>query len=458
MFGLRSARRALSVEPRAGFASGEGTPTAGVRGQAGQLRGPVRPPAQLIAKHQLDVTEVSLPGSRTSSSRTSRARLAWDLGQATEFLVVAATLLDLKAARLLPAAEVEDEEDLALLEARDLLFARLLQYRAYKQAAAHLAACWNGPAPGGSPLRLPRAPVRRAMPDLVLDVGPSSCEARRRGRSRRRPPPMVVDRAHPHGPRQRPRARQGRRASGWPAAQRPRSARSAGLQHTSKSWPASSALLELYREGLVSFEQVQALGELLVRWTGPDDAGRPRRIEVEEYEGSPSPLPDLTPGRPGRPDDAETLAGQATMTCDSGGPGSRSGGPGAPDVVANDGRPGRGPWISDGLRTAADKDRPRWAALDADARWTEPDLSGSRRPGPQGLPGASPTGRGRSAGRPAAEGRARRTEAGDRCGHCGPREPPVEDDRRLRRWTTDAARASVDAGREAGSPRTLRPA
>ena len=63
----------------------------------------------------------------------------WDLDQASEFLVVAATLLDLKAARLLPAAEVEDEEDLALLEARDLLFARLLQYRAYKEAAAIFA-------------------------------------------------------------------------------------------------------------------------------------------------------------------------------------------------------------------------------------------------------------------------------------------------------------------------------
>ena len=54
--------------------------------------------------------------------------------------MVAATLLDLKAARLLPAGEVEDPEDLALLEARDLLFARLLQYRAFKQVAAYLAA------------------------------------------------------------------------------------------------------------------------------------------------------------------------------------------------------------------------------------------------------------------------------------------------------------------------------
>src|ERR687890_92306 len=93
----------------------------------------------LIAKHQLDVTEVAL--SQVTDEFIAHIRAAgaeWDLGQATEFLVVAATLLDLKAARLLPSAEVEDEDDLALLEARDLLFARLLQYRAYKQVAAVL--------------------------------------------------------------------------------------------------------------------------------------------------------------------------------------------------------------------------------------------------------------------------------------------------------------------------------
>src|SRR5207245_11335932 len=65
---------------------------------------------------------------------------SFDLDETSEFLLVASTLLDLKAARLLPAAEVEDDEDLALLEARDLLFARLLQYRAFKDVAATMAA------------------------------------------------------------------------------------------------------------------------------------------------------------------------------------------------------------------------------------------------------------------------------------------------------------------------------
>src|SRR5215472_4866570 len=94
----------------------------------------------LISKHKLAITEIAL-SSVTDEFIGYIGALAggWDLDQASYFLVVAATLLDLKAARLLPTGEVDDEEDLALLEARDLLFARLLQYRAYKEAAAILA-------------------------------------------------------------------------------------------------------------------------------------------------------------------------------------------------------------------------------------------------------------------------------------------------------------------------------
>src|SRR5206468_2029956 len=95
---------------------------------------------QLISQHQMDVTEVAL--HRVTDDFIAHIRSMgddWSLDETTEFLVVAATLLDLKAARLLPSGDVEDEEDLALLEARDLLFARLLQYRAYKQVAALFA-------------------------------------------------------------------------------------------------------------------------------------------------------------------------------------------------------------------------------------------------------------------------------------------------------------------------------
>src|ERR1044072_7703058 len=103
------------------------------------FEGPLDLLLQLISQHQLDVTEVALHRVTDDFIAYTRALgTEWNLDETTEFLVIAAALLDLQAARLLPSAEVENEDDLALLEARDLLFARLLQYRAYKQAAAHL--------------------------------------------------------------------------------------------------------------------------------------------------------------------------------------------------------------------------------------------------------------------------------------------------------------------------------
>ncbi len=100
----------------------------------------------LIAKHELDITEVSLSTvtdefiAHVKAGGSPDNPAQWDLEQTTSFLLVASTLLDLKAARLLPQGDVEDEEDLALLEARDLLFARLLQYRAFKEVSAWFSA------------------------------------------------------------------------------------------------------------------------------------------------------------------------------------------------------------------------------------------------------------------------------------------------------------------------------
>ena len=110
----------------------------GFRVDVGVFDGPFDLLLSLISKHQLDITEVALSTVTTEFIAYVR-ELGGDLEQTTQFLVVAATLLDLKTARLLPQADVEDEEDLALLEARDLLFARLMQYRAFKQVASLLA-------------------------------------------------------------------------------------------------------------------------------------------------------------------------------------------------------------------------------------------------------------------------------------------------------------------------------
>jgi len=131
---------------------------------------------QLIAKHKLDITEVAL-GVVTDDFIAHIRNLeqegeGWLLDQATEFLVVAATLLDLKAARLLPSGEVDDEADLALLEARDLLFARLLQYRAFKQIAdIFQAKIEEGEKSFPRTVAL-EAHLAELLPEVVLGVSP----------------------------------------------------------------------------------------------------------------------------------------------------------------------------------------------------------------------------------------------------------------------------------------------
>src|ERR1043165_4217784 len=137
---------------------------------SGHFTGPFDLPLPVISEHPLECTGLGPP--QGAAAVIPPMGNEWDLDEASEFLVIAATLVDLKAARLLPAAEVEDEEDLALLEARDLLFARLLQYRAYKEAAAVLGALLAAGA-----RRFPRAVsleprFAEALPDLVLGVGP----------------------------------------------------------------------------------------------------------------------------------------------------------------------------------------------------------------------------------------------------------------------------------------------
>ena len=216
----------------------------------------------LIAKHKLDVTEVALSKVTDEFIAHIKALGAeWDLEQATEFLVVAATLLDLKAARLLPSGDVEDEEDLALLEARDLLFARLLQYRAYKEVAAVFAGRMADEArrfpravgledavrePAARGAARPRAAASsrrwrrgRSTPEAGADgVGSTTCT--RRGSASASRPRSLVDRLR--------RAR----TDDLPGADR------ATAPDTLTVVARFLALLELFREGAVAFEQVDA--------------------------------------------------------------------------------------------------------------------------------------------------------------------------------------------------------
>jgi segregation and condensation protein A len=239
----------------------------------------------LIGRRQLDVTEVAL--SQVTDDFIAYLTAAgdeFDLGQATEFLVVAATLLDLKAARLLPAAEIDDEDDLELLSARDLLFARLLQYRAYKLAANHLAELEKR-----AGRRFPRnaeleARFAALSPDLQIGVDPQQFAAIAATALAPRPVPMVgVD--HIHAPRVSVREHM--------AAMAERLARTGSATFRALVAECGSTLevvarflglLELYRDGEVAFDQAEALSELRVRWVG---GSRHRSAESAEDEQNP---------------------------------------------------------------------------------------------------------------------------------------------------------------------------
>jgi segregation and condensation protein A len=226
----------------------------------------------LISKHKLDITEVALSQVTDEFiAYLSERSDGWDLDQVSYFLVVAATLLDLKAARLLPSGEVEDEEDLALLEARDLLFARLLQYRAYKEVAAVFAARMTAAA-RRFPRRVPLEPrFAGLLPEVLLGLGAAEF-ARLASLTLAPKPPPTVDTQHIHSPvisvREQARIVAAMLRELGRASFRQLTAGAAGSYEVVASF---LALLELYREGAVSFEQMAPLGDLYVTWTGPDD-------------------------------------------------------------------------------------------------------------------------------------------------------------------------------------------
>lgn len=224
---------------------------------------------QLISQQQMDVTEVAL--HRVTDEFIAHLRVlgeSFDLDETTGFLVVAATLLDLKAARLLPAAEVEDEDDLALLEARDLLFARLLQYRAYKQVASLFAELQ-----AGALRSYPRSVALEdryagLLPEVMLGVDPDRFAEIAAAVFRPRPPP-AVSLEHLRTSRvsvsDHVAVLRARLAADGQASFR---ALVADCQHTMDVVARFLALLELYREDSVVFDQLDPLGELHVRWTG----------------------------------------------------------------------------------------------------------------------------------------------------------------------------------------------
>jgi segregation and condensation protein A len=246
----------------------------------------------LISKHKLDITEIAL--STVTDEFIGYIRTladGWDLDQASYFLVVAATLLDLKAARLLPAGEVEDEEDLALLEARDLLFARLLQYRAYREVAGVMAGKMAAESKR-FPRRVPMEPrFAELLPEVLLGLGLAEFAGiAARVLAPKRPP--TVSTAHLHVPRTSVREQ------AEILVARLRSLRRATFRHlvadcagTYEVVARFLAILELYRDGRISLDQAAPLGDLFVSWLdrpepSADAPGQPPEPVLEEEDDS----------------------------------------------------------------------------------------------------------------------------------------------------------------------------
>ncbi|MFT4286377.1 segregation and condensation protein A [Nocardioides sp.] len=252
----------------------------------------------LISKHKLDITEVSL--ARVTDEFIAHVKAGgkeWDLDQTSSFLLVAATLLDLKAARLLPAGDVEDEEDLALLEARDLLFARLLQYKAFKQVAAVLETRL-----AGESKRFPRAVgleerFATLLPEVLIGIGLEQFAQLAARALEPKPGPPELTLHHIHAAKVSVREQAGivvdrlRRAGTLTFR-----ALVGDSPDTLTTVARFLSLLELFREGAVAFDQVTPLGELTVRWTGDEDADVDELVQ-DEFDGAP-PLPDPSDDTP----------------------------------------------------------------------------------------------------------------------------------------------------------------
>jgi segregation and condensation protein A len=225
----------------------------------------------LIGRHELEITGLSL-SMVTDEFLAHLADLGddVDLDEASGFLVVGATLLDAKIAGLLPAGEVVDAEAVAMLEARDLLFARLLQYRAFKEASAWFE---DALAVEGTRHAHRGAMPESAMPppppaELPVDLAAFALLAA--AALAPRPVPTVrVD--HLHG------SAVGLREQAAEVVAMLR--RGSALSFLDLTGPAPErpivvarflAVLELHRLGAISFEQLDPLGALVVRWTAQD--------------------------------------------------------------------------------------------------------------------------------------------------------------------------------------------
>lgn len=238
----------------------------------------------LITRQQVDLWEVSLSSIVDAYVATLEEMKALDLEVATEFLLIAAVLLELKTRRMLPSAgDVELDEELALWEERDLLLARLLEAKTFKDAAATMSALMD---------RAGRSWPRTAgleerfvglAPDLLEGVTPERLGDAMRSLGRPRPTP-VVDLDHVAPIRASVADAVAELAATLPDLRRTTFGElCAGIAGRIEVIVRFLAILELYKQGVVELDQATNFSELVVSWLGvAGDGGDP---VVEEYQG-----------------------------------------------------------------------------------------------------------------------------------------------------------------------------
>ncbi len=268
------------------MADAAAAPSAGFQLSLDGFEGPFDLLLRLITGRELDVTEVSL-SSVTDEFIAYLKTLegAGRLDEASEFLVVAATLLDLKAARLLPQGEVVDAEGIAVLEARDLLFARLLQYRAFKQASAWFAERLDAEAVRHARQVPLEERFRTRIPELVWSTGLAEFVAIAVVALTPKEVP-VLGTSHLHAPQVSIREQ----AALVVARLKASGARTFrelidGADGRPVVVARFLAVLELYRHGAVAFDQLEPLGDLTIRWLGRDWSADALATLGVDYEG-----------------------------------------------------------------------------------------------------------------------------------------------------------------------------
>jgi segregation and condensation protein A len=247
-----------------------------------QFEGPFDLLLSLIAKHELEVTALALHIVTDDFLQYIKNQgSSWDLDETTEFLVIAATLLDLKTARLLPSGEVEDEEDIARLEARDLLFARLMQYKAFKDVSF-----WLNEQLGIESKRYARSvslepQFANLLPEVLLGLGPNEL-ARLAAKAMEVKAVPSISLTHLHAPTVSVREQAGI------IVERLRRVGSTTFRSLISGVEVPVivarflAVLELFRESQITLEQESPLADLYIRWVGAEQGEIQVTAEFDE--------------------------------------------------------------------------------------------------------------------------------------------------------------------------------